>query len=381
MKKIFVTIFLLTGLIFVHAQKVKTKAPQPLSKILTADVLFKAELNLKLTGPPIFSKDKIYAAGKSGAVTCIDTTCKVLWKRERLGELASNPIIADDQVAVGTLNGDIITLNAQNGQQLQSIGLDDSISTNIITIEFQGDKELFMPKTNGSKSALVFGTASGKVVCLDLETLQEYWRNNDAKGFIKSQPLLVDNKILFTSKDGFIYCIDAKKGFLIWRWKEKEETDFSNSQLLTDGKSIFAVSSVNELYAIDLLLGKLAWKSDVKVFPFIGISQNGKQLYSQGLEKKIFIFRSDKENAIKEIKLEEKSDSLNMQPVENDGIIFFSNKGKLFSLDSKFNAAELLNLGEAHIQSLAFIGENKIIAATTNGTIIIFRIRYSLEKN
>jgi outer membrane protein assembly factor BamB len=346
------------------------------SKVFPVEVLTRIELKSLLVSAPIFFDNKIYTTEKSGLVSCFDSTGKIVWKYPISSGIISRAVIVDGTLAVGTCNGDIISIIAFTGEQIQSIGIDDSITTNLAAFEYKGDKELFLPKQSGSKSAIIFGTATGNIYCLDLETLQEYWRNNDSHGSVISQPVVVENKILFSGSDGYLYSIDARNGLLNWRWKETAETDFSNAQIVCDGKKVFVVSKDAQLYCIDLLLGKLIWKADkVKVLPAIGISKNRKDLFAKTFDKRFLIISSDKGTVQKQIKREDEFDSALIPPIDSDGTIYFTNKNSIFALDGNFREEMILEFGESAINTFQLISEHQFLVSTSTGTILIFKPR------
>lgn len=358
------------------AQNKKTEVDSSSSKVFPVEVLTRIELKSLLGAAPIFFDNKIYTIEKSGLVSCFDSTGKPVWKYPITPGIIWRPIVVDAQLAVGTTIGEIITLISFTGEQIQSIGIDDSITTNLAAFEYKGDKELFLPKQSGSKSAVIFGTASGNIYCLDIETLQEYWRNNDSHGSVISQPVVVENKILFSGSDGYLYSIDARNGLLNWRWKETAETDFSNAQIVCDGKKVFVVSKDSQLYCIDLLLGKLIWKADkVKVLPAIGISLDRKNLFVKSADKRFLIISTDKGTVQKQIKRYDEFDSALIPPIESDEKIYFTNKNLIYALDKKFKEEVIMEFGEAIIGSFQLIGDNKFLGSTTTGTILIFRPR------
>jgi outer membrane protein assembly factor BamB len=343
------------------------------------DSLYEVAAKLKFTSPlttaPVFSDGKIIAIEKD-TISCIDTLSKVLWKHDISGKIISQPIISGNQLVYGSLNGDLVVRDVNTGAQIQSIGIDDSITTNIAFIEYNGSNELMMPKQSNSKSAIIFGTASGKVYCFDVETLQEYWHNFDTKGKLSSQLTIIENKALFARPDGFMYCIDISNGLLIWRWKEKEDTDFSNARILCDGKKVFAVSKDGQVYSIDLLLGMLAWKNEkLKALQDISLSNDKKILFIKSAGKKFTLLSSDKGKVIKEIKQEEEFDENSTPVIEDDYNIYFPQKGLIFSLSKKYKEKVLLNLGGEIINYIIKASTKSFIISTTTGTLLIIKTR------
>ncbi|TSA28343.1 MAG: hypothetical protein D4R68_04060 [Ignavibacteriales bacterium] len=339
------------------------------------DTLLKIELNSQLGSSPLFYQNRIYTSELSGIISCLDNSGKKIWSRNTSNTLHSRPVIADNILCAATSKNEIVTFSLDKGSQIQSFGIDDSITTDLTLLLYSGEKELMMPKTIGSKSAIVFGTNNGKILCYDLETLQEYWHNNDAQGMIKTQPIVIDNKLLFTSKDGFLYCIDARNGLLNWRWKEKAETDFSNSQIVSDGRKVYVIDNENSLFSIDLLLGNFTWKSPAKVFGAVGISIDKKKLYAKGLYSKFYILSAMNGKVLKEIRRYDLFEEDNISPFEYKKRILFTNMNSIISLDEKYKESIVLTFGSNLINSFTQIDKNKFLVSNSTGSIIIFSIR------
>ena len=339
------------------------------------DTLLKIELNSQLGSSPLFYQNRIYTSEQSGIISCFDNSGKKIWSRNTSSTLHTRPVIADNMLCTATSRNEIITFSLDKGIQIQSFGIDDSITTDLTLLQYSGEKELMIPKTSGSKSAIVFGTNNGKILCYDLETLQEYWHNNDAQGMIKTQPIVVENKLLFTSKDGFLYCIDARNGLLNWRWKEKAETDFSNSQIISDSKKVYVIDNENSLFSIDLLLGNFTWKSTAKVFGKVGISTDKKKIYAKGLYSKFFILSTMYGKVLKGIKRNYLFEEDNISPFEYKKQLLFTNWNSIFSLNEKFKEENLFTFGDSTINSFMLIDKNKFLVSNSTGSIIIFSIR------
>jgi len=339
-------------------------------------ILEKIELNSALAAQPLAWNDKIVTVEKSGSVSCYDTTSHVIWKNNLNVEITSRPVIADDVLVVGDTGGDIFTLDMKTGNQIQSIGLDKPISSDLISFDYKGDIELAMPKSSDSKSVIVAATQDGKIHCYDLETLQEYWTNKDTKDTVSGAPFYLDNKILFNSADGFLYCIDAGNGLLIWRWKESAESSFYHSNIVSDGKTIFVVSDNNDIFAIDFLLGKLAWQSkNIKVLPGLSLSRDKKILYTETQDKRILLFSAAQGKVSKAVKLDETFDEKTIPILERENKLFFVRGNGIFIINDKYQEEHILSFGNSAINFIAQIDEAKFLTSNINGTLIIFSLR------
>ncbi|MDQ7815559.1 MAG: PQQ-binding-like beta-propeller repeat protein [Melioribacteraceae bacterium] len=325
---------------------------------------------------PLYWNGHIYTSSYNGIVACYDSTGSFMWDYNTFGNIIGTPVIRDRVIAVSTLQGDLITLSAITGEQIQTIGFEEMITTDLGVIEYQGNRILMIPKLTQSKSAIIFGTSSGKIFCYDLETLQEYWVNSNSTGMIRSNPVSIENNILFTGNDGYLYCIDSRNGLLTWRWKEKSETDFSKSGIATDGKKVFVVSNDGACYAIDLMLGKLTWKFDkTAVYEKFTFAENQKNLILKGKDSKIYLVNIDNGKIAREIKLDLPLSYSETGVIQMDKNILFTDKDRIFKTSNGSKPEMIYFEDYVPYNFLGKIDENKFIASNYNGLVIIFYLR------
>ncbi len=152
--------------------------------ITTGDIIWKTEITSQpgisgVTSPPALVRDKIYLgsfnfSGGSAYFYCIDEDDgAVLWKSPTLVSVYfSSPCISDDKAYVGTM------------------GLYNST-----TLHWKEPYGMY---------------------CFDAKNGNELWYH-PVNGSIGSSPTMVDDTIVFTAKDGYIYCLNAEDGELAWR--------------------------------------------------------------------------------------------------------------------------------------------------------------------
>jgi len=107
--------------------------------------------------------------------------------------------------------------------------------------------------------------------CLDASTGKERWIFF-TDGPVRLPPTYHKGRVYFGSDDGYVYCVDAKEGTLVWKYKAVENDNLvpSNNKLISlwpcrtgvlvaEGKAYFAASLVpwNESYlcAVDVQTG------------------------------------------------------------------------------------------------------------------------------
>lgn len=81
-----------------------------------------------------------------------------------------------------------------------------------------------VPRSNPAyiDNKIVFGTNEGKVFCQDVNNGNKIWEKsyniNNPKGILSS-PCIIDNKVLFGAYNGYLYCLDLNSGDEIWSKK------------------------------------------------------------------------------------------------------------------------------------------------------------------
>ncbi len=346
-------------------------------------IVWKKDLHTSFVTEPLVLKDKIITAGYNGFVQCFSAEGKLLWDFDAFGNIASTPAEKDGYLTIATLQGDLHTLNVNTGEQIQSIGFDEPITSDLLMIDYEGTKDLMIPKQTGSKAAVVFGTASGKVICYDVETLQEYWTNNSAKGMIEIKPLRLGNKIIYGAWDSYLYCIDSREGWLIWKWREDKSFYYSPAAVepVTDGKSIYITSPLKHTMKIDPMLGKTIWKSDkYDVWESIGITSNGKRLLLKGMNGKFYNPYTKHGKGGLTYKIGYNFDVMPSTPIENKGVYLFTTKeGSVYRI-YKRKYKKILFLGTARMFNIHLMGNDKYFVSNMDGSIAVFKYSEKTKK-
>ncbi|HRK13323.1 MAG TPA: PQQ-binding-like beta-propeller repeat protein [Prosthecobacter sp.] len=136
---------------------------------------------------------------------------------------------------------------------------------------------VFEPVVLGNRMFLGFNDHD-KVVALDLDTGAEVWTFFTG-GPVRLPPACHDGKVVFASDDGFLYCVSAEEGKLLWSFQgaPSARKALGNRRLISawparggpvirDGRVYFAASiwpfMGTFLYALDVETGKVVWVND-----------------------------------------------------------------------------------------------------------------------
>ncbi|MCF8241895.1 MAG: PQQ-binding-like beta-propeller repeat protein [Melioribacteraceae bacterium] len=341
------------------------------------EVLWKKSIGFTMEAPIIKWRDFIYAADKSGLITCLDFKGKVIWEYLAFGDIIRKPVVADGYFAAATVQGDLVTLNAFTGEPIQTIGFNESITSSPVVFNYDGDPNLMIPKASESKAAIVIGTESGKIYCYDLETLQQIWVNNNAENRVTIEPLYEKNKIVFNSWDGTVYCVDALSGSLIWKWRNSIEFDENPVECtpVTDGNKVFLAARDGYVYSIDLLLGSTIWrKKGYDPWSSVGISQDLKTILVKGKSNKFHILSARNGNWVREVPVRFGNDNSPFPPLDWDKKIFIgSENGKVYRINEKHRYMTILFMGDSPVNSVINLNNNIYAASNIDGEIVTFK--------
>lgn len=351
----------------------------------SAEVLWNKELGGTLVTPPVSDGERVFAALRDGRVICLEASGKKLWEYNTGGTILSRPDVYENILVVATAEGDMMTINAATGKLMETIGLGEPVTSQLLIIDYTGTKTLM----SGSKSfkAVIAGTSSGMMYCYDLYTFELLWQNEEAKGMIETRPLEAANKIIFGAWDGFLYCLDARSGVTIWKWSENKNFYYSPAACtpVTDGKYVYVATPDKYVAAIDLNLGKTIWrKNDFQAWESIGISEDKSRLFIKGYSDRFFVASASTGKKISEINIGYGIDTMPVTPIEVDGQAVFGLKNGTIvsvSLGSSTGSAGTSAKGakargtnkalSTDYRRLMFTGTSRTLSVVKAGDILI----------
>ena len=341
--------------------------------VYNQSIEIKNKLNINRTtfSPLLLSDDKIFIASKDGLIICRDKQDNIIWQYNTDGIIYSSLLRDKDLIIIITNDGDLFTINTNTGDLVQVIGIGEPITSDIRLIDLEYNKT----KTKG----IVFGTAFGNIYCYELYSLEMVWQNYLTEQSIIAKPVVVNNKLIYQDNDENYYCVNAKNGVLIWKWKpeEKSKNVFFKSDVISNGKSVFVTDDNGKLHSIDLLLGIEKWNKK-KLFTSgkFFINSNRKILIIHSKKNKIVLINQTNGRVKKEIKLpDEFKSSLPTCYTENgNNILLGFDNGFICSINKNNILNKILFTGTAPIISLLKTGKKEFIMNNMDGKVIQFSL-------
>lgn len=316
----------------------------------------------------IISDNKIFYSLENGLIYCYDFKGNKKWIAEAFGTIKNNSAQYKDLFLAATSEGDLYSINSNNGDVVQVIGVGENITSDLALID--------LPNTGFTSKGVVFGTEEGNILCYDIFSFEMIWKNKISNRPLISNPLVINDKVFIKDSASTVFCVNAKSGILIWKFDLNRNEAVNNyTKIFTNGKNVFILTATGELLAIDLMLGKKVWLTKLPdVIPHLELSENKQELILMNKKGEIiFISSSDgKEKNKTEFK---KNGIINFCYDSKSNLTLIAlPDGSIYRLDINQHLYELLNADDSPITSLKVLNENQFIISSQNGNISLYKI-------
>lgn len=333
----------------------------------TINKVWEIDLNTSTSLEPLFSDNQLFSPSDDGLIYCYDINGNKKWITEITGNITSNIVRFKDLVLTATTQGDLYSINANNGDVVQVMGIGEKITTNLLLIDFLN--------ANILSEAVVFGTDKGNVFCYDIFSFEMVWKNNSSDAPLISNLIQLDDKLIFKNNSSTLYCLNSKSGVLIWKYNLlSKDISLNKSSILSDGKSVFALSNNNEIFSLDVLTGRKNWSTKpLDVLQQIYLSYNKQELILLNRKGEfIFISSGDGKELGKAIIKNENLSGFNCANAPGFSIISTSD-GTVFKIADNYSLKELLKFSNSDLLSIKALSEKQFIISTYNGKILLFK--------
>lgn len=162
-----------------------------------------------------------------------------LWEVETDAPVLSSPVVTGDRVYVGTMDGELLCLNAFTGHQIWSVDLGMAIESSPAV----------------SEGRVYVGSDSGDLTCLDATDGTIIWTAT-TNGEIKSSPKVVEDRVYVGSNDFNMYSFDIEDGTEVWNFSTHGYL-YSSPAVVND--RIYFGSCDGNMYSIDATTGLEMW--------------------------------------------------------------------------------------------------------------------------
>ena len=161
------------------------------------------------------------------------------------------PAVAYGRVFIPQQKGRFFAVNAETGRMLWVHHFRRCLASSPVVRDGVIYQTVMhrLPCRNANRSS-----QRGFVVALNARTGKTIWRLDT--GASESSPLLHEGRLYFGSWDGHLYCVRARDGKLIWRYRADDEL---NGAPAFAAGTIFIGSDGGRLHAVDARTGRERW--------------------------------------------------------------------------------------------------------------------------
>jgi len=156
----------------------------------------------------------VYVGSYDKNLYCLDAyTGSLLWKFETGFRIASSPAVAGNKVYLGPDDGYVYCLDANTGALVWKKavgGFYPSMMVEVASWQVRSSPIIV-------NNRLYVGGLDGKVYCLNALNGEILWSYTTGMPIVGS-PAYYGDRIYITSLDRNVYCLDANTGTKLWNW-------------------------------------------------------------------------------------------------------------------------------------------------------------------
>ena len=271
---------------------------------------------------PLIEDGVLYTAGYNGVLLAIDPATGDLLRQQKVdGNIVGNIVLDNGQIAVATSSGRVYLIQASDFAPVAGW---DVGGTGYVDDEIWAD-----PVVTGD--SVIVATMEGDIIALNRETGDEAWRFSH-DGAIPTLRLLDDQNLYASSLSKDVMILDPSTGELRHNFKAKDWV--WNTPAFVDNVAYFADFSGN-VYALDITSGAMKWNepydggSKVKAGPVV----IGDILVVADREPTVHFIRISDGTGVNQVPLIE-AGTVRSDLVEDDGkALVLTADGELFAAD------------------------------------------------
>lgn len=214
-------------------------------------------------GDAVISDDNIYFGSSDGTLYALQKDDgSLLWKVETNGAITGSPAITETTAFISSRDNYLYAVDLNSGAQKWSFKMQP------ILPDGHAGWEYFMSSPVVLENQVFAGSGDGHLYSLNVETGDLNWKLK-TNGRIRATPLVYNNRIYQPSNDGYLYVLNASNGELLWKFETRGATynpddfNFDRSSIFTqpiivDQKLVFGSRDGN-VYAVDLNTHEEIW--------------------------------------------------------------------------------------------------------------------------
>ena len=201
---------------------------------------------------PVLYKDWLIVGGDDGFLyTLHQSDGKLVWKYDAKSIIRSSAAVYSNKILFGDVDGRFHALDVTNGKEVWTYKTDGDT---LVNEKFGFDRKAILSSAVVSDNKVLFGSRAGFLYCLDASRGNLLWKMDHKVSWVISTPAIQDSILVTGTSDGrFVQAIHLQTGKQLWRTRTAAVV--WSSPIIVNG-IVYAADFDGQLYCLDLLTGK-----------------------------------------------------------------------------------------------------------------------------
>jgi outer membrane protein assembly factor BamB len=331
-----------------------------------ARIVWKTDLKTSLLAAPVTDGKLVFLADLFGRIHCFDAKGSLRWTHEGRSPFISRPVNFKKMLYAASADGRMVKLDAASGRLAASAEFGVRFTAPLVAFE---DEQVKVTR-------LLAGTASGRLICVNLFNLTDVWTNTAAKGAIQARPLVSEGKGVFGAWDGAAHAVDIETGRELWRWTENDNFYYSpagSTPAAAAGRVFFACPD-GFVSAVETGTGRTIWRAAADAWESSALSAGGKKVLVKGRQGGFLILDAASGAVLRKIvPAHGEGDLFPVEPLEAGGrILYGGQNGRVYEIDPGGTVRPILDLGPGAVHTIIALGSGRFLAANVDGLVVAF---------
>jgi len=230
----------------------------------------------EIKSSPIIYDNMIFVGGMDGYLYALDQTGKLKWKYKTESSIEASPIIIKKTVIIGSMSGVVYAFDYKTGKLKWKFKTDGQIAGSANWL------------SNGTTIQILVPSYDFNLYSINLETGKVLWKC-ETENYINGSPATDNTKIVFGGCDSYMRIISAKTGKETG--KVKLGTYVAESSAMSENLA-FVGDYDGGFTCVDIVNNKVKWKfTNPKITPFISSpAVNMDKVIIGSTDKKVYCF-------------------------------------------------------------------------------------------
>ncbi len=249
---VFRTLVCLLVIVIIQYSPTQISAQTQLSLSRPLRVKWKYETSMAINLTPAVNKDTVYLPLTAGDIISLQATDgEFNWKTETGGDISASPVADERGVYIASETNIAGSTSTRATGTLRALGRSSGV-----TLWMRPLQSPIRGVLAANQDTIFGGASDGRIYAVQKESGNILWVLKHSAPFL-SNPILSEDRLYIGSEDGTLFCIDQKTGRTFWRYRTRGPL---RAPVAVAGQTVFIGSADSYVYAINESDGRFRWR-------------------------------------------------------------------------------------------------------------------------